>query len=194
MGVSDEKSKRVSRIANIQFFAEAPIGVSDPCYYMITELPKDFVESADRELGLDGELISWVEAQGVLMIERIKHIEDSERRSFFSSKAKSPLWDVYYCSGASSGLRYSILVDFHVHPGVRFDTKESQQRIYLEYNELFDKAAFEYILKNAGAKTETVADCAMGAASHRIMIKYGISEEEMLAIIVNGAKERSSTK
>jgi hypothetical protein len=149
-------------------------------------LPKDFIEMADRELGLDGQLVSYIAAHEMLKIEQIRRFKDpDDGESFFSAETKSPLWDAYYADG-KSGARYTVLVEYYLPPGVRFETEETRRTVYLEYKELYDRAMVKYFLENATSTPEMRIDFAMSQASHKIMIKYGISHDEMAAIISEG--------
>jgi len=180
-----KKLRGISRIASIRLFTEPPAHLPD-VNYATMGLPKDFIASADRELELDGELVSYVEAHGPLFFpKQIKRLEESKRKAFFSSEAKSPLWDVYFASGGS-GVRYSILVEFNVQPRTRLDTAEARKTAFLEYEELFAEEAMKYIFENPKAPTEMIAEHAMSYASHKIMVKYGIALEDMVAIIAEG--------
>ena len=175
-----------SRIAGFQILIEPPLYLDglDPGQ-MQYSFPHDLFVSADRELGLSGELISLVEQAQVLPVRGIKRLENSERQSFFAKQANSPLWGVFYGSGAS-GARYNVLVDYRTQPGVRFDTEASRKGVYLEYDGLYTKAIIEHLVENPEATTESVADRAMSSASHEIMCRYGLSTEEMMAIIEEG--------
>jgi len=179
-----------SRIANVRLFMEPPPHLSPDANYFTTGLPKGFIESADRELELDGELVSSIKARRVLEIERIPPLQDSERQAFFSSQAKSPLWDVYYGSGWS-GARYSVLIEYNIQPGIHSDTTRSRRSIYLEWEEYFDKAVMEYIVENDKATSEEITNRAIEAASHKTMVKHGISRQEMGGIIAEGTAKWS---
>ena len=187
-----KEPKGISRIASIRLFTEPPAYRTDGNYATVG-LPKGFIASADRELGLDGELVSYVEAHGPMFFpKQIKRLEESKRKAFFSSEAKSPLWEVYFASGGS-GVRYSILVEFNVQSGTRLDTAESRKTAFLEYERLFAEEAMKYMLENPEATTEMIADHALSSASHKIMVKYGIALEDMVAIIAEGTGKRSKS-
>ena len=75
---------------------------------------------------------------------------------------------------------------------------KSDRAIYGEYEKLFDRVVIEYTLINkqlsTKATSEDAADIAMRKASSQIMQKYGLTREEMLAIIVKGTTKWSKFK
>jgi hypothetical protein len=118
---ADENVKRNTRISRARFFAEPPPEFS--IKFSVSGLPKNFVQDADKELNLDGDLISYVESLGDFEIELITRLEDEHRHAFFSTKAKEAiLWAVYYGIG-ESGCRYSVLVEYGK------ESKEVQEEI-----------------------------------------------------------------
>jgi hypothetical protein len=74
-------------------------------------LPKDFIKNADKELKLDGELVSYGNERQFMELERIERLDDSQVRPFFSAQAKLKNWDTYYGT-ATSGVRYTVLVEY----------------------------------------------------------------------------------
>lgn len=192
-----KKDAEGSSIASVRLFTEPPAWLPD-VNYVTTGLPKDFIETADRELKLNGELVSYVKAHGdVLPVEKIPRMGDSESQAFFSQQAKSGLWRVYYGSGAS-GVRYSILVEFRVRETGRSRNEESRRLIYAEFEELLDKAMIKYTLdclrKGKTPDSEDVANQAMSSASHEVMCKHGILTQEMMDIIAEGTSKWSKLK
>jgi hypothetical protein len=106
--------KKAPRIAAVQVFVEPPPGWPAKSFTSFG-MPKDFIENADKELELRGELVSYVDKRQSLEAEYIERLEDSEARPFFSARAKSKDWSAYYGTGAS-GARYTVLVDFRSEP------------------------------------------------------------------------------
>ena len=74
----------MKRYTSVRLFTDPPAWLTD-VDYVTTGLPKDFIETADKELKLNGELISYVKARGgVLPGEKIPRMGDSESQAFFS--------------------------------------------------------------------------------------------------------------
>ncbi len=77
------------------------------------DVPFEFIEFADQELDLNGELNAYVkERMESIKIEKINKLNDDERSSFYSNRTTSPLWKTYFRS-TEAGYRYSILVEFN---------------------------------------------------------------------------------
>lgn len=175
-----------SEIRKVQFFVEPPaflpnIGTSN---FDITGLPHDFIETADRQIGLGGKLRAYVHDHE-LKIEKIARLDDSHLESFFAHQSGSPLWQIFYGSGGS-GARYTVLVEFATSSEERFPSEKSRRKVYLEYEKLYEQALMEQFLANPAATTEKTIDVAMSSASHTIMVKYGLSQAEMIKIIEEG--------
>jgi hypothetical protein len=185
VGSSQQDPERTPRIVNVQIFAELPASLSDLGRNVTVRAPRDLIESADREMELGGELISHVKTEGTLVGRVIERLEDCDWASLLSDRVKSSLWEVYYGS-AASGVRYSVLVEFRVHPGRRFHTEESRRDVFSEFFGLFARAALEHLRSHPDAPRETLRNYAINSASHRVRVKYGISTEEMLDIIAEG--------
>jgi hypothetical protein len=119
---TDENEKKNARISKTRFFAEPPPTFTIKIF-SVSGLPKNFVQDADKELKLDGDLISHVASLGDFQIELISRLEDDQKHAFFSKKAeKAILWAVYYGIG-ESGCRYSVLVEYGK------ESKEVQEEI-----------------------------------------------------------------
>jgi hypothetical protein len=194
------KSKQLYRqISKTQFFVEPPVGFMG-LNFDITGLPKNFIQSADRELNLAGELIDYMknhtsESNETLdlnvlpaimsEVKKIARIPDNQRESFFQTKSQSELWELYYASG-QSGARYTILVEFGTRSSNELKNGDLRRQIHSEYEELYMKESIQYILTNPKASTEEVVNFAMSKASHAVMVRYGVPMSEMLSIIVEG--------
>ena len=187
------------RINNIQFFAELPQCLSDGGEVIIKRLPKSFVESADKELILNGELVNYVRGFEKPNIEVIKFNEITDKKTYFSNRARSPLWEVYHAKAIESGVSYYILIEFNNLSPESFNDEEFRKRIYLDYEELFVKKAYEF-LRNHQEYPEKEAkdrakDYAINRASNEVMIKYGVPNEKIiLDIISEGATKWSKLK
>jgi hypothetical protein len=110
---TNKKNETNTRIHKVTFFVEPPIWLSKTKLCFDTfGLPKDFVQRADAELELDGDLITFIESMGdPFEIEKIARLEDDQMEAFFSKQAEMPMWAAHYATGAS-GARYSVLVEY----------------------------------------------------------------------------------
>ena len=188
-GDASKKDAGSSSIERVRLFSEPPVWVTD-LEYFTTGLPRDFIDTADKELNLNGELISYVKLHAsVLAIENAKRINDSDRQSFFSQEVKSSIWNVYFGTGAS-GVRYSVLVEFKAREAGLSQEEESRRQIYEEYEKLLDKKLAEYyfdsLRNNKTPDTINVKNQAVSSASYKVMLKYRISTKEMTDIIIEG--------
>lgn len=78
------------------------------------DVPFEFIEFADKELQLHGELSSYVRNNlNSIKVKKIKRLLDNERQSFYTNQSSSSKWQTYFQS-TEAGYRYSILVEYDI--------------------------------------------------------------------------------
>ncbi|GEM_PF-2016334 len=73
--------------------------------------PNTLIEEADEAMDLCGELISYINGNPFVALEKIRLMVDEERKGFFDKKSVSTQWATFFAS-TPTGLRYSVLVEF----------------------------------------------------------------------------------
>jgi len=100
-------------ISKVSIFIEAPRADSSVNLEDVTvDIPADFIEFADNQLKLNGQLISYLDSEtGGYSVENIGKLGDRERNTHFKNKTTSKKWDACYRK-TESGHLISILVEF----------------------------------------------------------------------------------
>lgn len=98
-------------VTKVHLFIEIP-WLDENTTVIGLNVPFEFIEFADQELLLNGELSSYVKKRiDSIKAEHIKRLDDDERESFYSNRSASPKWKTYFRS-TEAGYRYSILVEY----------------------------------------------------------------------------------
>ena len=100
-------------ISKVSFFIEIPRADSNlNLEDVAVDIPSDFIDFADNQLKLNGQLISYLDSEtGGYNVENIGKLGDRERNSHFKNKTTSKKWDACYRK-TESGHLISILVEF----------------------------------------------------------------------------------
>ena len=100
-------------ISKVSIFIEMPRADSSVNLEDVTvDIPADFIDFADNQLKLNGQLISFLESEtGGYSVENIGKLGDRERNTHFKNKTTSKKWDACYRK-TESGHLISILVEF----------------------------------------------------------------------------------
>jgi len=78
-------------------------------------------------------------------------------------------------------------VEFVIYPTDRFLDPELRKSIYEEHEDLLVRLAYSFISDNPSASKESARGYAFEEASRAVGIKYGVSKEDLLSIIVEGS-------
>ena len=100
-------------ISKVSIFIEIPRSesVDDPTEVKV-DIPSDFIDFADNQLKLNGQLIAYLDSEtGGYSVENIGKLGDRERNTHFKNKTTSKKWDACYRK-TESGHLISILVEF----------------------------------------------------------------------------------
>ena len=168
--------QNIIRVANVKYFVEIP-----PSKSVLKELggpimwrqAPEFIEEADHDLGLAGELCSYA-AKHPPNFGTIDRLTGEEWYSFFSGQINTGLWRTYSKTG-QSGMRYTVLIEYCDRSDKVLATEESRKAILNEHTRRFTK----YMLDNPSATTEQIAKYALEVAPEELMFKYGIPPEKM---------------
>ncbi len=100
-------------ISKVSIFIEVPRADSSVNLEDVTvDIPADFIDFADNQLKLNGQLISYLDSEtGGYSVENIGKLGDRERNTHFKNKTTSKKWDACYRK-TESGHLISILVEF----------------------------------------------------------------------------------
>ena len=100
-------------ISKVSIFIEMPRADSSVNLEDVSvDIPADFIDFADNQLKLNGQLISYLESEtGGYSVENIGKLGDRERNTHFKNKTTSKKWDACYRK-TESGHLFSILVEF----------------------------------------------------------------------------------
>lgn len=114
--VNDSYETDNNLIKDIHFFIEIPgIDNNTNPNDITINLPKAFIDFADKELKLDGKLNLFVDENiDTIKLTKLKKLENFEnvKNNFYSKYAESTNWETYYRS-TEAGYRFSVLVEYN---------------------------------------------------------------------------------